>query len=74
MIELKDMSSGTIPIIKELSRSFSQIFDCDRTSLNMRNEIKSITAIYPNSGISGVVIIEGTLDEIILVSMLTPHT
>lgn len=70
---MKDISSGTIPILKELSSSFSQIFDADGTSLIERNESNPTTAIYQNSGIPGVTIIEGTLDEIIIGSLLTPH-
>jgi hypothetical protein len=75
------MNSGTIPIFKELSRSFLQIVDSDRTSLNRRNMINPVTAIYLNTEIPGVVSIEKLLeiitletppDETILVSLLIP--
>jgi len=83
-IALKDINSGTIPIFKELSRAFPQNFDAERTSLNERSKINTITATAPNSGRPGAVIIESALeeialdeialDEIILVSLLIPPT
>jgi hypothetical protein len=60
------MNRGTIPILKELSRSFFQIVDIDRVSLSEVSKINTITATYPNSGNLGVVIIERELEEVVL--------
>jgi len=82
-IALEEINSGTIPIIKELSRAFPQSFDAERTSLNERSEINTIPAMVQNSGRLGAVSIVKVLEEIafdetalgkMLVNLLIPPT
>jgi hypothetical protein len=69
---MKDIDSGTIPIFKELSRTFPWNFDAGKISLSERSEINPIITMCLYLGSPGSVSIEYVLDEIILVNLLNP--